>query len=281
MITNLSEFVLDYIKSNNIIITPQTDLVKIRYDICKEFVKLGRVFNIDAFNHKMYPVVSSSRGRPQIGWSECAHHNCSQCFTSHVDLRNHLTKANTYIPFYSKSHELIQGDKKYGEKAGEFYCLSPLCDFKTPNEKLMCQHFKLLGIAPYFKIGDEITAEEYYKFHLDTNQTVSPYTNFNKLAELIDIILAHGLKYDSEEVCCCCLDAKPNIIFSSCSHKVLCADCVSKMGNNRCPVCKKNFMTYIKLDTGLGFYHPNATTNKNPEARTEPNQNIQTQCVSV
>ncbi len=265
MITNLSEFVLDYVKSNNIIIGPKTDLIKIRYDICKEFVKLGRVFNLDAFNHKMYPVVSSSRGRPQIAWSECAHHNCSKCFNTHADLRDHLTKLNTYTPFYSQSHEIIQGDK-YILSNGRYRCLSPLCDFKTPNEETMKKHFKLLGIAPYFNIGDEITAEDYYKFYMETNQVISPYTNFTKLAELIDIILAHGLKYDTEEICCCCLGAKPNIIFSSCSHKVLCADCVGKMGNKRCPVCKKNSASFLKLDTSLGFYHPNVSTvSKKPQ----------------
>ena len=283
MITNLSEFVLDYIKSNNVVINDKTDLVKIRYDICKEFVKLGRVFSAEAFNHKMYPLVSSSRGRPQIGWSMCAHHNCVKCFDTHKDLRDHLTKANSYTPFYSKSHELIPGDKKYGEKAGEFYCLSPLCDFKTPDEKIMGQHFKLLGIAPYFNPGDKITVEEYYKFYLDTNQLVSPYTNFNKLAEMIDIILAHGLKFNEEEVCCCCLGAKPNVIFTGCSHKVICSGCVQKMGNKRCPVCKKNFTTYLKLDLDMGFYHPNAQAKKPNEStqialQSEPTeQNKQTE----
>jgi hypothetical protein len=274
MITNLNDFVLDYIKTNNITIGPKTDITKIRYDICKEFVKLGRIFNLEAFNHKLYPVVSSSRGRPQISWSECAHHNCSKCFNTRSDLREHLTKLNTYTPFYSQSHEIIPGEKKYNYSNGKFYCLSPLCEFKTSDEKLMHQHFKLLGIAPYFKVGDEITPEEYYKFYIDTNQVISPYTNFTKLAEVIDIILAHGLKYNNEDVCCCCLTAKPNIIFTSCSHKVLCGDCMGKMSNKRCPVCKKNSTTYLKIDTSLGFYHPNVTkkplTSQTTEANKEP-----------
>jgi hypothetical protein len=268
MITNLSEFVMDYIKTNNVIITPKSDLVKIRYDICKEFVKLGRVFSTDAFNHKMYPIVSSSRGRPQIGWSTCAHHNCSKCFDTNTGLRNHLVELNTnaYNPFYSKSHETIEN--KYGKKDDTYYCLSPLCEFKTTDENLMKKHFKLLGIAPYFNIGDEVTVEEYYKFYIDTNQIISPYTNFNKLAEMIDIILNHGLKYNNEEVCCCCLGAKPNIIFSTCSHKVLCSDCVEKLGNKRCPLCKKNYTTYLKLDTSMGFYHPNSKIKPTPSVST-------------
>lgn len=263
MITNLHNFVLSYIEKHNVTITSKTDLAKLRYDICKEFVKLGRVFSTDAFDHKLYPIVSTTRGRPRIGWTCCAHHNCSKCeFTNNESLRTHLTNLNAYKPFYTQSHEITE--TKYGCANGEFYCTSSMCDFKTPDENLMKQHLKLLGIEPYFKLGDPITVEEYYKFYMDTHEVVSPYTNFTKLAEMIDIMLAHGLKYNPEETCCCCLSERPSVIFIGCSHKVLCSGCVKKLSNRKCPICKKGFTNYINLDTGMSFYHPNNSSTPIP-----------------
>lgn len=258
MISNLYNFTICYIKENNIKIDDETDLIKIRYDICKEFVKLGRLFSTKTFDHKLYPKISESRGRPRISWKHCAHHGCSYDFSTVRLLRDHLDGKNIYIPYYSKSHEIIDTKYKFNDKTNKFHCLSPLCDFSCDNEKTMEKHFRLLGIAPYYQNGDIIHDREYYKFYIDTNQFITPYTNFNKLAENIDTILKYEFKFTKEDLCCCCLENKPNVIFSKCAHRVICSNCASKIFNKRCPICKQISTKLDEIDLSMEFFHPNA-----------------------
>lgn len=242
MLDHLVSFINKYIDENNIEMDELNNELKnqIIKDIANNFLKSDYILNTDFFDHTMLPLVSPYRGRPLLEWNSCAHHNCNKCFNSPNELKKHLETHNCYKDYYSKSHEEVNGYyKKYN---GVFVCMSSLCNFKTEDEALMRQHLRLLGINPYFRHGETIKPEEYKDFYIKTEFSKSD--GLKKLTIAISNLMKLSVQND-EDVCCCCLGEKPNVVLDGCGHLVLCSNCINKISNKRCPICKQKYTNYF------------------------------------
>lgn len=244
MLDQFVVFIKNYLNENSIKLNNELDKNKLVNDICESFIKFDTILETILTDHCMYPLVSTKKGRPHLNWNKCAHHNCSTCFGSGDALRIHLEEKKCFKHFYSKSHE--ECPVKYNFKDGNYNCMSSQCNFQTSNESLMIQHYRLLGITPFFKIGDVITLDEYKDFSIKLNHEQI----YNKLKRIIINILNLSFQ-NKDDVCCCCLIEKPNIILNNCYHCILCSNCINKISNKRCPICKQNFEKYINFDDSL------------------------------
>ncbi len=255
MIINLYQYIVNFIKDKDIKLSKDTDLVEIRYSILKELIKYGKLFNTNVFDHKLYPLVSE-RGRPLISWNECAHLNCSKCFSTCKELRSHLETHKTYKHGYSRAHETCETKYHLNSNDNKYYCASGLCTFSTLNESDMIKHYKLLGIEPFYKQGETIDPSEYIEFSLKNNFDFKKINILNSLTESIDLILKHGLNAYEDSDCCICMSSKSDILLLPCKHKVMCKGCFSKLSNKKCPMCKNNYNTKLVINTDITFYHP-------------------------
>jgi len=192
-----------------------------------EFVceKINKIFNQNFMsrltnkNHSSYPIPHVNKGRSHINWLICTHFQCNKKFYSESSLIKHLDKYGKYIPNYHVCHETAiktyNLTKEYILKNHVTYCPSYICNYNrrfTPQG--LCEHFKQLGIKPFWEKGDVIKPNFDKKFDL---------TKFN-------------IKQDITR-CLICQHHKPSILYLPCQHMCLCISCY-KLSFDKCPVCK-------------------------------------------
>lgn len=178
--------------------------------------------------HNNYPMVDEQNGRPQLGWVKCYHYGCNFRGNSADHLRNHLSECDAYTAYFHKMHENIVTEMNLiPEKVvadGLTKCPSPVCNkhnvIMKPEE--LIQHFKRLGISPFWKRGDKLDYDEENKREFNAvNQ--KPIFSCKK--------------------CVVCIDTHPTVLFMECNHHVVCMKCSS--GIEKCPMCQVPIKAYI------------------------------------
>ena len=175
--------------------------------------------------HSGYPIPHPTMGRPHLEWNKCYHEDCHHGFSSTESLKNHLEKQGRITHGLHKFHEdyvklygltpTIVKDKKLTK------CPSWVCDKSdetmTPDE--LCEHFKVLGIYPFWQpemiIAPKKTAKVVNKEKLDKDVYNSLFVNSS---------------------CLICLDEDPQVIFLPCNHHATCFSCSTSF--SICPVCR-------------------------------------------
>jgi hypothetical protein len=210
------------------------DLIDINSNNSEQIKKTLKLFHkLDIIpkqppTHIGQPMPDPDLGRPYIDWLECEHQNCHKKFNTDKELIKHLIEFKVYTPSYHKLHEDIINEMKLTEDLIKNInikkCPSWICkesEFSTPDG--LIEHFKRLGIEPFWKKGMDLSKKEEY--------------NFNKEIKI----------YDSKN-CIICLDRKTNIIFDKCMHQCYCVECYDeciKLNNTlKCPLCR-NFYNKI------------------------------------
>lgn len=59
--------------------------------------------------------------------------------------------------------------------------------------------------------------------------------------------LTENLARNQEEICIVCRDGLRTHALIPCGHKVLCADCIPRLEQERCPLCNNNFTSYLRI----------------------------------
>tara|TARA_B100000131_G_C17943305_1_gene543282 strand:- start:128 stop:511 length:384 start_codon:yes stop_codon:yes gene_type:complete len=62
------------------------------------------------------------------------------------------------------------------------------------------------------------------------------YINFNIQLKKIDKL-----------ICKICLENTSDCIIEPCMHYCCCIECIEKITNNKCPICRNNFTKYLKI----------------------------------
>jgi len=52
---------------------------------------------------------------------------------------------------------------------------------------------------------------------------------------------------DDEDICVVCRDGLRTHALIPCGHKVLCADCLSELDPQRCPICNSNYTSFLRI----------------------------------
>jgi hypothetical protein len=181
---------------------------------------MANKYDYNCNTHINYPLPDPEHGRPYLEWSECYYENCHLKFVSPTDLRNHLINLKKYKHGFHMYHEYavsassLTPNKVISKQMT--YCPSIVCDKSnkkfTPEE--LCDHFKILGIKPFWKKGDIITNN-------NNNKNIQPEKKI----------------YISDE-CLICLseENKPAVIFYPCFHCVTCIYCYKDI--HKCLMCR-------------------------------------------
>ena len=167
-------------------------------------------------DHSGYPMPDKWLGRPHLDWCECYYYDCHQSFSSPLSLKNHLIKFGKYIYGLYRFHEIavtfnqLTPEKVLKNKIRR--CPSILCDKKhshfSPSE--LCDHFKSLGIKPFWQEGIEL------KMPNSGKELFKPIFIYNE--------------------CLICRDRVPSVICFPCYHYCICLNCHEQI--SRCPLCR-------------------------------------------
>ncbi|QKF94526.1 zinc finger RING-type protein [Fadolivirus algeromassiliense] len=178
-------------------------------------------------SHDGYPIPDKYKGRPHLEWCECYYDGCHKIFPTEEKLKEHLTKLGKHTWGFHYHHEqAIANCHLTPQKIinnNITTCPSVVCDKATypftPEE--LCNHFKLLGLHPFWKPGDIIIQQKRF---IDDD-------SFKKI-------------YMSEECIICNSDnIKPSVMFLPCNHCVVCIDCYGEF--NKCPICRKDITAIL------------------------------------
>lgn len=190
--------------------------------------KTAMTLELEKKMHGGYPLPDPKRGRPHLQWNKCYHGECHKKFDTIEMLKDHLEKLG----------KLTHGLHKFHEDYVKLYALTPtivkakkmtkcpswVCDKSdeemTPEE--LCEHFKILGIYPFWKPGMVILPEGEEK---DTDPSKK---------EKLDKDVYDNLFVSNN--CLICLDENPQVIFLPCNHHVSCFSCSTSF--SICPVCR-------------------------------------------
>jgi hypothetical protein len=177
--------------------------------------------------HTGLPLPDPEKGRPHLGWCVCKHKGCNKRFPSGIELVNHLIKCGVYTHGFHEFHELIVKNTlltpdKIIEK-NITVCPSYACNskrFDTPQD--LNNHFRELGISPFWKKGDVIKGDD---------------------TALIS--LTSPKKIHTNDECVICILEKPMFLTNNCRHHPYCIKCIQHVKDKRCPYCKTNVNFYI------------------------------------
>jgi len=180
-------------------------------------------------DHKGYPLPDPNKGRPYLDWLKCQYEGCNKTFPNVDDFIKHLKQEGSYTQSFHAMHEdIVWFLKLTPEKIlnnNIKYCPSYICDMKqkifTPQE--LCDHFKYLGIEPFWEKGMDLTKKS---------------DNFEK------IIIGSDKIFIANE-CVICLTNVPDIIYLPCMHNILCFYCSQNYSDNKCPLCMKKIENKI------------------------------------
>jgi hypothetical protein len=173
--------------------------------------------------HGRYPKIDPEHGRPQLDWHICHHEKCMEKFKHSNELVRHLELHNCYVQGYHNRHEvLIQWNRLTKENILEkslTVCPVHFCGerFNTPQELII--HFIMLGIPPFWEPGTVPVYEDLMK------QLVPPKS--------IDYKPVYR-----NNICLCCCEKLPEIVYLPCNHSNLCNECYGKLRNKICPECR-------------------------------------------
>lgn len=173
--------------------------------------------------HSGYPLPDEEKGRPLIAWKECYYPKCHKKFNLEDQLITHLKLNNAYRHGFHKFHE--EAVHKYNltpEKVLKdhiVHCPCIVCD-KGANYKFtpegLCEHFKLLGIVPFWKPNSTFNIDDTGLLKKDIYRQI----------------------YIHDDCLICMSGKKSNVLFYPCYHCVSCLMCHSKL--DICPICRQN-----------------------------------------
>jgi hypothetical protein len=228
-----------WIKDNNIKINIMDDYeVNLIAEEISEFINTkNTTYDDTLYNHKLLPIVDVDTGRPQLKELKCKHNNCGLEFENKNLLIQHLEIYNQYKKKYSKSHE----NTSYSYRNNIYYCGSPFCNFKTNYKMSIQQHYKLLGIEPFYVKHTEIPIQEYIEYYNKTNNNNTQSIGIDKISILIKFLLN-----ESPSECCICMDEEANMMFFPCYHNIVCSNCIKHLQQKKCPLCRLNYECCIK-----------------------------------
>jgi hypothetical protein len=197
---------------------------------------MEKLFDVTTHNkglqcsHFGYPIPDPVKGRPKISWLECKYSKCNKTFSTDDGLIVHLKQNNKYTPFMHTQHSQVARDmgltKDMIISKGLTKCPSYICTEATHTftPETLCEHFRLMGIEPFWTEGMIITEEDMLsnKDHF-TGMKVS----LNSTTDVITV-----------DKCIVCLDNKPEVVFNPCFHHVLCLGCSQNVAST-CPICRR------------------------------------------
>jgi hypothetical protein len=193
-------------------------------------------------NHIGYPLVDKYAGRAKISWKCCAYSNCCARFNNETDLIRHLIKCNAYLEKYHLIHEdLIAMNPKYTPqyfiendlKICPAYCCKER--FNTSQELVI--HFTMLGIVPFWLNGMVPVYEELMLMYgIDTYACAKSTEKIDDKKINLNVKINKPLYRN--DVCVCCYECVPDILFLPCKHSNICFKCCAKINNKICPECK-------------------------------------------
>lgn len=193
----------------------------------KYLTKLKYIFNNDSSKdilHVGQPLPDPNNGRPYINWKICKYEGCGKIFYNEDSLIKHLENNNCYTPRFHKIHEEIvyfnglTPDKIIEKNLKN--CPAYICknnNFNNPED--LIKHFKILGIPPFWKQGDEIETSNKIKINYELK----------------------GNLFDTED-CVICFENKTDLICDPCLHKVYCNECYNINYIKKCPICRENIL---------------------------------------
>lgn len=200
--------------------------------VMQNLINLSKQYNYKInCDHSGYPELHPELGRPRINWKECYYSECHEKFNDSNLLRNHLINLNKYTYGFHSYHEDIviklnlTPEKILHDKITK--CPSIVCDQGngnfTPEE--LCNHFKILGIPPFWEQGMII--------------------NNPKKKILIDDYNNKDIFKSDECIVCCEDNIKPSLLFLPCYHCIICANCYKPI--NKCPICREDIVNIIPI----------------------------------
>jgi len=199
------------------------------YDNIKKLstkVKFNDIDNTDY--HDFYPIPDKLYGRPYISQKVCKHYNCNKNFSTELLLIKHLESHYAYRASCHTAHEnVVSYNKLTPEKiinTKMTKCPSWICkeSFRTFTPENLCEHFKILGIKPFWKVGDEI---------------IPPKKQNEKQG-----LTSDEMKIYEENICIICFDSDKECILFPCHHFISCLDCTLLI--DKCPKCM-NKIEYV------------------------------------
>jgi len=196
---------------------------KVYEEIKKNSSKIKTIEDIKDY-HYFYPIPDINYGRPHLEDLVCKHYNCNKKFLDIFALKNHLEQHNAYTYGAHLYHEMAVS--KYNLTPNNINqnkmtkCPSYVCkeSHKTFTPEELIEHFKILGIEPFWKVGDVIKPPQ--------------ITNSDKF----DI---YQVKVYKENNCIICFDSDKECIIYPCLHYICCLECSTLI--DKCPKCLIKF----------------------------------------
>lgn len=129
------------------------------------------------------------------------------------------------------------------------YIISMLNNNKNKFEKMKSKKNKEVSLnrnrtlkvecKKYFRFQDQMLIDERDLYFGENGKEKEMSMNHNNNEE--------NEKFINEEICNFCKTYKINIIFQYCKHKYSCMYCLSKIKNNKCPICQKKINYYVRI----------------------------------
>ena len=120
-----------------------------------------------------------------------------------------------------------------------------LCDENINNENLDSkinyynnQLYKYYKLTKLYKKQISIYNNFIIKLKLETNKLKLILKNYSKNVDNVDKFL-----------CKVCFEKYCDCVITPCMHFVSCEDCLSKLNETKCPMCRTPFLEYIKVFT--------------------------------
>ena len=187
-------------------------------DICRSQIQI----------HQGYPLNDPKKGRPRIQWKVCMYKYCNDNFASTNNLRKHLISLSNHIPYFHYSHEeainYLGLNKEIIKDKQIKKCASKLCGIDFETSDLLCNHYKELGIIPFWKSDDIINI---------------PNNTYYLLNNMPNIYF--------EKDCLICQGTNPSVLYLPCRHCICCVGCHIYMIKYRknCPMCNQQIINAI------------------------------------
>ena len=188
-------------------------------EIIKEISLIQQIYSKKSIlTHRGYPLPDPERGRPQLEWNECYYKECHQEFDDPCKLVDHLKQLGKYTQGLHVYHEKIVQELGLTPETIINYqmvkCPSYICSESTKifTPESLCEHFKILGIPPFWERG-MIMNNEYGE-------------------------IQEGREISKIDFCIVCDSNRSCVLFSPCHHCVTCFNCYDRV--NKCPYCNEN-----------------------------------------